>query len=315
MRVHEYQRAPAKPMAHALEVFEKQFTYPLGGSHSFRISHGEDYPRFFRAIGEASCFVAEQGGCVFGTLGAMVRSLLLPDGQEKKVAYFADLKVAPGTHRGRTLYRLMRSAGQWMDGRASAAFGVVMDGTRVTPERYTGRLGFPLFEALGQVVILRVPVNADESDPGDVAEVDCRTGETCYRQLSRRRYGVVGGNPRDRSRVTPAWFCSSDRLACGRLEDTYEAKRLIDSTEREMKSAHLSSFAFADVAAGACLIRCVLARARQLGFPTVYVPIYAPDVPHMMQSLGKSEIVLAPATIYGSGIEAGWHWNINSAEI
>ena len=95
MRVHEYQRAPAKPMAHALEVFEKQFTYPLGGSHSFRISHGEDYPRFFRAIGEASCFVAEQGGCVFGTLGAMVRSLLLPDGQEKKSCLFRRPESGP----------------------------------------------------------------------------------------------------------------------------------------------------------------------------------------------------------------------------
>ena len=315
MMVHEYQRAPARPMAQALEVFEKQFIYPLGDNHSFRISHGEDYPRFFRAIGEASCFVAEQGGCVFGTLGAMVRSLLLPDGQEKKVAYFADLKVTPGTHRGRTLYRLMQSAGQWMDGRVSAAFGVVMDGTRVTPERYTGRLGFPLFAELGQVVILRVPVDSVESDSGNAAEVDNLAGENCYRQLSRQRYGVVGGNPSERSRITPTWFCSSDHLACGRLEDTYEAKRLIDSTEREMKSAHLSSFAFADVAAGVCLIRYVLARARQLGFPTVYVPLSAPDVPRVMQALDRPQIVLAPATIYGAGIESGWHWNINSAEI
>ena len=61
---------------------------------------------FSRAIGEASCFVAEQGGCVFGTLGAMVRSLLLPDGQEKEVAYFADLKVTPGTYRGAYLVQI-----------------------------------------------------------------------------------------------------------------------------------------------------------------------------------------------------------------
>ena len=315
MMVHEYQRAPAKPMARALDVFEKQFVYPLGETHSFRISHGEDYPRFFRAIGEASCFVAEQGGCVLGTLGAMSRSLLLPNGQEKKVAYFADLKVTPGTHRGRTLYRLMQSARQWMEGRASAAFGVVMDGTPVTPERYTGRLGFPLFEELGQVVILRVPVDSDECDSRNALEVDSATGETCYRQLSRQRYGVVGGNPSERSRITPTWFCSSDRLACGRLEDTYEAKRLIDSTEREMKSAHLSCFAFADAAVGVCLIRCLLVRARQLGFPTVYVPLSAPDVSPVVQALGKSQVVLAPATIYGTGIEGGRHWNINSAEI
>ena len=65
-----------------------------------------------------------------------------------------------------------------------------MDGTRVTPERYTGRLGFPLFEELGQVVILRVPVDSGESASENAAEVDNLTGEDCYRQLSRQRYGA-----------------------------------------------------------------------------------------------------------------------------
>ena len=46
----------------ALARFEEQFTYPLGPGRTLRISHGDDYPRFFRAIGDAACFVAERSG-------------------------------------------------------------------------------------------------------------------------------------------------------------------------------------------------------------------------------------------------------------
>lgn len=321
MMVHQYQRAPPRPMARALEVFEGQFVYPLGEDHSFRISHGEDYPRFFRAIGETACFVAEANGRVLGTLGAMIRNLLLPSGEETTVAYLADLKVSSGTNRGRVLYQLMRAARDWMENRVSAAFGVVMDGTPVTPQRYTGRLGFPAFQQLGQVVILRVPVEPDDTDASNdtaasnAVEVDATVGERCYRQLSQGRYGALGGNPGERSRIEPSWFCLSNHEACGRLEDTYKAKRLIDSTEREMKSAHLSCFAYGAVVSGAQLVRGALVRARQWGFPTLYVTVSPPDVPQMTRELDMHQIVLAPATIYGTGIATGCNWNINSAEI
>jgi hypothetical protein len=54
MIVHQLCSAPSPSQAKALAEFEGQFNYPLGAGRSFRISHGEDYPRFFRAIGKAS---------------------------------------------------------------------------------------------------------------------------------------------------------------------------------------------------------------------------------------------------------------------
>ena len=50
MTVRNLTQAPDPDLAWALEDFERQFTYPLGAGHHFRISHGADYPRFFRAI-------------------------------------------------------------------------------------------------------------------------------------------------------------------------------------------------------------------------------------------------------------------------
>src|SRR5437588_48708 len=89
------QDPPAPDLARALEVFEEQFSYPLGPGRTFRISHGADYPRFFRAMGEAAVFVAEREGQVLGTVGAALRRLRTPDGTEARVAYLGDLKVLP----------------------------------------------------------------------------------------------------------------------------------------------------------------------------------------------------------------------------
>ena len=65
MIVHELHGPPAPELARALAEFEAGFTYPLGPGRTFHICHGDDYPCFFRAMGEAACFVAEQKGRVF----------------------------------------------------------------------------------------------------------------------------------------------------------------------------------------------------------------------------------------------------------
>ena len=74
MNVHPSSARPGAELALALARFEEQFTYPLGPGRSFRISHGDDYPRFFRAMGEVACFVAERDGVVLGVLGAALRA-------------------------------------------------------------------------------------------------------------------------------------------------------------------------------------------------------------------------------------------------
>ena len=53
MIVQRIHSPPDPELADALSAFEQHFRYPLGRTRTFRISHGPDYPRFFRAMGKA----------------------------------------------------------------------------------------------------------------------------------------------------------------------------------------------------------------------------------------------------------------------
>ncbi|MBV9123277.1 MAG: hypothetical protein JO112_07970, partial [Planctomycetes bacterium] len=119
MILHQLAGPPPPELARALAIFERDFTYPLGPGRSFRIDHGQDYPRFFRAIGKAGCFVAVGPDGVVGTLGATVRRLLLPDGSERPILYLGDLKIAPPARGGAVLLRLARATEAWARPQAS----------------------------------------------------------------------------------------------------------------------------------------------------------------------------------------------------
>ncbi len=315
MNVHPLSSHPPAELSQALTSFEAQFTYPLGPGRFFRISHGDDYPRFFRAMGEAACFAAERHGVVLGTLGAALRCLLLPAGQERLAIYLGDLKITPAARGGRTLVRLARSAEQWARARTDVAFSVVMDGTAATPERYTGRLGLPLFRDLGKTIVLRLPTKRAQSGAENLLATTDELGSACYRRLSAGRYGCPGGDPAERSQTLPLWLMTSDGRACGRLEDTCRAKRLIADDGKEMRSAHLSCFAFQDAGAVIELLQAALCRAAGLGFPALFAAVAPPDLEAVLQGLGGSAVVTAPATIYGTGLEPGPLWNVNTAEI
>ena len=69
---------PNATQAGALAEFEGEFSYPLSADRSFRISHGDDYPLFFRAMGAGCSFVASDRGRVLGTLGMSICRLILP---------------------------------------------------------------------------------------------------------------------------------------------------------------------------------------------------------------------------------------------
>jgi hypothetical protein len=82
-----------------------------------------------------------------------------------------------------------------------------------------------------------------------------------------------------------------------------------------MASAHLSCFAYRAPAAAVELLWVALRHAAGRGLPALFVAVAAPEVKDFCQLLQGMEIVLAPATIYGTGLQAGLIWNINTAEI
>jgi hypothetical protein len=303
---------PEPTLARALAEFEAQFTYPLGAGRRFRIEHGDDYARFYRAMGEARCFVRIEAGQVFGVLCVALRPALFPDGRMRPVGYIGDLKIASAARGGTTLHRLAGEAFAWLGTRAVAAFGVVMDGTSVVPSDYTGRAGIPPFAVVGHTLIYRLGC-AGASEAGAV-EVTAEVARRRFAELSAGRWACPVGDPEVRSQGRPTWLMLDDGSACGCLEDTRLAKRLIADDDQEMVSAHLSCFAFARPQDGARLLRSALGRAARRGYPALFVAVDPGDVPDLEPLLPVADVTRAPATVYGHGILAG-RWNIHTSEV
>jgi hypothetical protein len=267
-------------------------------------------------MGPATCFVAEKNDRVLGVVGVAIRPLLMPDGNQRDVAYIGDLKVDPGVRGTMVFLRLAQAAHAWARARVNAAMGIMMDGTRVSPTSYTGRVGIPSFLQVGKAVVLRLP-----ADPRGSTEelhrwiVPPQKGEDCYLALSEGRYAVRGGQPAERSAVPPIWLVHPDGLACGRLEDTIRAKRLIDNEGNEMLSAHLACAAWRTPQAGAELIHAARILTAGYRLPALFTAVAEQDMPQLNQALGTIEKVVAPATIFGVGLPSGPRWNINTSEI
>jgi hypothetical protein len=314
--LHILHAPPPPKLARALADFEAQFTYPLGPGRTFRISHGDDYPRFFRAQGDGACFVLENDGQIAGALGVAVRLLLLPNGEEHTVAYVGDLKVDPAARRSLAYLRLAFAAHTWVGGRTEAGYGVVMDGTAVTPDTYTGQLGIPAARVLGRLVIwqFRCPAGSPPVDPDRFLSTDGAV-LACYRDLNRGRYAAVGARPEERSEMPPTWLLHPDGLACGLVEDTRRAKRLIADSGEELRSAHLSFFGWRAPTAVRQLFDVALAHAARWGHPALFVAAARQDADSLRAVLDGLDRVEATATVYGSGLDEGPAWHINTAEI
>lgn len=312
MIIHALHEVPPPSLAAALTAFEAQFSYPLGSGRSFRISHGDDYPRFFRSMGDTRCFVVERQSRVVATLAVVIRSVSFPGGHVRRAAYIGDLKCDPDRSSPFVYLRLAEAALGWARPQVDCAFGVVMEGTRVSPAAYTGRLGLPAFARIGRVSVLRFATGTEpNAAPALTAEAD---GSALYRRIIGGPY-AADGRPGDRSVMTPAWLVDPGGRACGRLEDTARAKRLIDSDGTEMSSAHLACFAWECPDAAARLLRSARCRAARLGFPALFVSIPEHHLPQIECALGPVEKVVAPATVYGVGLPTDAAWNINTSEI
>lgn len=319
MNVHALETVASAPLAGALKRFERQFTYPLGSGRSFRISHGDDYVRFFRAMGEARCFVAEREQRVLGVLGAALRPLVFPIGERRTALYLGDLKVDPTVQGGRMVMRLAKAVETWLDGRTDLAFGVVMDGTKATPTQYTGRLGLPGFAALGKIAVVRLSAGP-QHDRGDGRrhkkwQTTEQIGEQCHARLVSHGYACPVGAA-SRSEMARCWLVDPSGSACGFLEDTLRSKRLYDADDgSEIRSAHLSCFAYESPESGVGLLETALAGAARKGLRHLFVAVPAADATDFVSHFGEKVDVVAPATVFGTGLALGWPWNINTSEI
>jgi len=321
MNVYVLTQAPPAELAAALAEFEAQFTYPLGNTLRFRIDHGPDYSAFFRSIGPGCCVVAVDAESVIGVVGAALRTVRLADGREITAAFLGDLKLASTARSGVVLRRLIRTITTWIGNRAELGIGVVMAGTAVTPEHYTGRVGIPGFAIMGELCILRLACS-----PGPTP--DRCTNEIGLAVHSRFQRSGVSAVPlptthEPRSAMPPQWFARADGFACGRVEDTDQVKRLITTTDIPLRSAHVSAFAYAHAAAGADLLRQAAAWAGQSGHEGLFVAVPALEAQEIIAALATHAdsplVTCANAMVYGHGLhsDAGMNqtWWLDTADM
>lgn len=294
----------------ALKEFEAGFEYPLDAHRTFRISHSPDYQSFFRAMGETSCFVAQDDAAVQGVLTTVRRELHLPNGQVTSALYVCDLKVCPGPARALTFLRLAAAARSAHES-CRAAFSVVMRGSARLPDEYTGSLGLPLFQPLGDVAILRIPAAPGRDEAEGVAP------ETISCTFATLASNIVHTPARPRSegaRFEPLGLLSSNRRACGILEDTLTSKRLFTG-DQELLSAHLSSFAYATPEDGAQVVCTALSRCLERGIPALFLTLPAQQLDAWLAHNPFPNATVTGATIYGLGLPTGLPWTINTSEV
>ena len=313
-------------MARSLAQFERQFRYPLGPGRFFRIHHGEDYSRFFRAMGEGVSFIAERSGNILGTIGVARRALILPNGNVKNVVYIGDAKVAPENRGGKVLWRLLQAVRTWTVQRANAAYSAVMEGTLILPTRYTGRLGIEPFAKLFEVVILRIPAKKAFVPLREDWKIDAAAGWNLYQKLTQGSARCIGGKPDMRSLSPPQWLAAPSRKAAGLLEDTRQAKRLLESPRpfsgdssdgegSEMRVSHLSHCAWLEEEDGIALLQQALSLSTKRGFDAMFTTASFATAETIVARLGAEGILRACADIYGAGLDAGMIWKLNTSEI
>ena len=318
MKISMITLAPDEELADGLASFERQFRYPLGEEKQFSISHGRDYPRFFRAIGEPACFVAQDRGEVVGVVGCALAHLRTPTNQTIPAAYFGDIKISPKARATRTLYQLFKTTQAWLAGRAKVGFGVVMDNTAVLPERYTGKIGFPLFDVAGTITLFHIDTEFKSKDPqrktasghkiviGSTATLDVEMPPA---------FELLGSDPKIRSRMEPVPLSEVGGGASGLLEDTRASKRLVDEDGKEIVSGHLSFLKYKNPEVAGALIEAACERCREMGYPKLFVSVSNECVEDLKSALAGLKYQTATATVYATGLDSVGPWRVNSAEI
>ena len=263
-----------EPDARRYADFESSFFYPLGPGADFRISHGEDPLRYFRSLGPAAMALVESENSILGTISAAVVSLTTPDGARVPAAYFGNLKVRRDARGRFVLARLLRAIWRWSSPRTDAAFAVVMNGSAVTPEAYTGRGGIlPPFRPAAHCGYLRLlTASARESES---CEVDDERGARLFERLARPAFRMEPKDPAARSSIEPFWLALPDGSACARVEDTRAAKKLFRENGGEIVSAHVSRLAYASPGSARRIVEAARATARRRGYEGIFS--YWPD--------------------------------------
>ncbi|MCM8541246.1 MAG: hypothetical protein NE328_13310 [Lentisphaeraceae bacterium] len=290
--------------------FERSFCYPLGNSGNFSISHGDDYSRFFRAMGKCKIYLARHKGQIAGSLAVVKRPIYL-NGNKQESLYIGDLKITKGN--GKVLYCLIKEAhDDNLSLRDIPQYGIMMKGTERRPSDYTGRLGLPKFKNMGEVAIIRVPVN-EITEEVRADKISLHGAISLCEELRAKESALPIGRTQIRSLNVPKAFCLEGKTAVCILEDTMTAKRLFSDDGTEIVSGHLSAFQYLRAVDGVELVRSMLPQAAAAKYPALFFSVPYEDQGIFTKNLPGAKC--APAFVYGRNMEASSRWQLNTSEI
>lgn len=316
MNIFPLDNPPDEALAAALCKFEQQFRYPLGDTTHFHISHGADYTAFYRSMGsQFSLFIAmEQQVC--GVIAVVLRTLRRPDGKQQITAYVGDLKVAPQYQGSGLSAQLMRAALYWAKPRCDSGFAVVMEGTAITPDRYSKIYSLPDFAVTNRQVIVGLPVFPNQTlSQIEVDHADQNSVLKLYQYLCQNAYSLVAETRIQNSEMEEIPLISPRQTACGILKNTRLTKQLINTKHEPMAIEHLSYLAYQTPSAVLPLIHQASALAAKRGVDFLFFSLPRQHTHELLNSIRGLKPILAPATIYSHGLKHGSPWFINSAEV
>lgn len=296
MNVVAFDGQPEPSLNNRLLEFEQLFDYPLTSSVRFSIKHEPDYSAFFRALGAARTVVAEIDGEVVAVLASAIRTVV-QNQHAHKVAYFGDLKIHPEFRSGRLLYALASEMKQRLTSDVSAAYAIAMSETAVLPERYTGRVGIPLFRRLHQIKILRIECAHHE----DITVQSYKEAEGYHHFENVAGPGPIFSKTQHtlRSELEPRWFLAPG-AAAAMVEDTRKAKRLFTADGQELLSAHISNLAFTNASDASKVIKACLGYAADAGYPAAFVALDEAQTEALASSLKQLQYEESAATMYAT---------------
>lgn len=307
---------PDEALGTALCKFEQQFSYPLGDTTHFHINHGADYTAFYRSMGgQFSLFIAMERQ-VCGVIAVVIRTLRRPDGKRQMTAYVGDLKIAP-QYRGSGLSaQLMRAALYWAKPRCETGFTVVMEGTAITPERYSKTYSLPDFTVANRQIIVGLPIFPNQAlSQAEVVHADHNSVLKLHQHLSQRSYSLVADSKIQNTGMEEVPLISPRQTACCILKNTRLTKQLINAKHEPMAIEHLSYLAYQTPSDVIPLIYQASALASKRGAEFLFFSLPRQQTNELLNSIRELKPILAPATIYSHGLKHGSPWFINSAEV
>lgn len=307
-----------------LEVFERQFLYPLGPADSFSISHGPEYMSFFSAMGAATLLVAEHKGKIVGTMVLVRRQLLIDISgcvssnmglQSVEAHYICDLKIGSESRSTSALARLVTAAATIVrQYQSHACYAVVMTGTKSEPTSYTGRINIPEFKAVAEIVVVRI-LSVEDCDLCKVAEGSQELHRRILHHLSEDGVRAVSADLSLRSNIRERQICHENGSAVGLLEDTRRGKRLLHASGAEIVSSHLTGLRWSDPIAASDVLRFGFKRSLDLGYPAMFCAVPRDLWSQLEPKLNGVKYQLASATVYGYAVPQGVNWWIDTSEI